>query len=63
MKCLKPEPLLTAEEVEELNQPRSKQDLENFKPNMSEAELRKAIKKEIKKSEKKKSKPKYEVIE
>ncbi len=55
-------PLLSAEEMDELKKPRSSQKNKDFKPSMSEDELRKAIKKEIEKQNKGKKKPKFETL-
>ncbi len=55
-------PLLTAEEMDSLKEPRLKESTKNFQPSMNEEELRKAIKKEIEKEDKKKPKPKFEKL-
>lgn len=60
LKGLKKQPLLTAEEAEELKKPRQKKSTTEFKPRYNEAQLRKAVKKEV---DKKSKKHKMELIE
>lgn len=47
-------PVLTAEERDEINRPRSK--IHSFQPSMTEAQMREAIKREVRKEKKRKEK-------
>ncbi len=60
-KGLRDQPLLTAEEAEEIKRPKVPLP-KPFKPSMTEKQLRKAIKKEIKKNKRHKRKSQYETL-
>ena len=54
-------PLLSADELDQVNTPRAPK-VKKFKPSMSEAQVREAIKKEMRKQKKKKKTHKFESI-
>ncbi len=56
------QPVLSAQEMDELKKPRLKKSSKEFQPSLSEDELREAIKKEIKKQNKNDKPPKFETI-